>query len=236
MKVFLRVFVLKGDVEVNIVLFGPPGSGKGTQAQFIVQKYNIPQISTGDMLRAAVKANSPVGVVAKSIMDSGALVSDDIVLQLVNERVSQSDCVSGFILDGFPRTIPQADSLIALLDSLDKKIDFVISLEVDDKELILRLSGRRTCPTCGKGYHVLYNKPEKEGFCGACGTQLVQRDDDSELTVINRLNVYEQQTSSLKSYFSQLGILYNISGSGSIDEIQKQISAVLDTGDFGDHS
>jgi adenylate kinase len=236
MKAFSRAFVLKGDVEVNIVLFGPPGSGKGTQAQFIVQKYNIPQISTGDMLRAAVKANSPVGVVAKSIMDSGALVSDDIVLQLVNERVSQTDCVFGFILDGFPRTISQADSLIALLDSLDKKIDFVISLEVDNKELILRLSGRRTCPSCGKGYHLLYNKPERDGFCDSCDTQLVQRDDDSETTVINRLNVYEQQTASLKAYFSQLGILYNISGSGSIDEIQKQISVVLDTGDHGDHS
>ena len=140
---------------MNVVLFGPPGSGKGTQAQYIVEKYNIPQISTGDMLRAAVKACTPVGLVAKSVMDSGALVSDEIVLQLVKERVSQADCEDGFILDGFPRTISQADSLIELLDSLEKKIDFVISLEVDDKELILRLSGRRTCLSCGKGFHIL---------------------------------------------------------------------------------
>lgn len=221
---------------MNVVLFGPPGSGKGTQAQFIVEKYSIPQISTGDMLRSAVKANSPIGVLAKSIMDSGGLVSDDIVLQLVKERVSQEDCFDGFILDGFPRTIPQADSLIVLLDSLEKKIDFVISLEVDDKELILRLSGRRTCPSCGKGFHVLYNKPEREGVCNACGSQLVQRDDDSESTVVNRLKVYEQQTSSLKSYFSEMGLLFSISGTGSIDQIQGQISALLDAGGIGDHS
>ena len=152
---------------MNVVLFGPPGSGKGTQAQYIVEKYSIPQISTGDMLRAAVKAHSPIGIIAKSIMDAGGLVSDEIVLQLVKERVIQIDCADGFILDGFPRTTPQADSLIKLLDSLDKKIDYVISLEVDDRELILRLSGRRTCPSCGKGYHILYNKPEREGCCSA---------------------------------------------------------------------
>ena len=221
---------------MNVVLFGPPGSGKGTQAQFIVEKYNIPQISTGDMLRSAVKANSPVGGIAKSIMDAGGLVSDDIVLQLVKERVSLVDCVDGFILDGFPRTIPQADSLIELLDLLDKKIDFVISLEVDDKELISRLSGRRTCPTCGKGYHILYNMPAQEGVCNACSSVLVQRDDDSESTVVNRLKVYEQQTSALKLYFTKMGILYNISGTGSIDQIQGQISAVLDTGGTVDHS
>jgi len=221
---------------VNIVLFGPPGSGKGTQAQYIVDKYNIPQISTGDMLRSAVKAGSPVGIVAKSIMDVGGLVSDDIVLQLVEERVSQPDCVNGFILDGFPRTIPQADSLIVLLNSLEKKIDFVISLEVNDEELIQRLSGRRTCQSCGKGFHILYNKPELEGVCNNCNSKLVQRDDDSEETVINRLRVYELQTSALKSYFSVLGILYNIAGSGSIDQIQSNISAVLDTGGVGDRS
>ena len=221
---------------MNVVLFGPPGSGKGTQAQFIVEKYHIPQISTGDMLRQAVKAKSPVGVVAKSIMDAGGLVSDEIVLQLVKERVSQADCVNGFILDGFPRTIPQADSLVELLNSLEKKIDYVISLEVDNKDLVVRLSGRRTCPSCGKGYHVLYSKPEQEGVCNACGTSLVQRDDDSEATVINRLNVYEQQTSSLKSYYNSLGILFSVAGSGSIDQIQNKISALLDTGRVSDCS
>lgn len=221
---------------MNVVLFGPPGSGKGTQAQFIVDKYGIPQISTGDMLRSAVKSNSDVGIIAKSIMDAGGLVSDEIVLQLVKERVSQSDCIDGFILDGFPRTIPQADALIELLTAMGKNIDCVISLEVDDRELILRLSGRRTCPSCGKGYHISYNKPESEGICDACGTQLVQRDDDSEATVVNRLSVYHSQTSALKSYFHDLGLLFDISGSGSIEQIQRQITSVLETGGIGDHS
>jgi len=221
---------------VNIVLFGPPGSGKGTQAQFIVEKYRIPQISTGEMLRAAVKAKTPLGTMAKSIMDAGGLVSDDIVLGLVKERVAQPDCLSGFILDGFPRTIPQADALVALLDGIGKKINFVISLEVDSQELVDRLSGRRTCPACGKGFHVLYDKPKQEGVCDSCGTSLVQRDDDSERTVINRLKVYEEQTSSLKSYFKDLGLLFSVSGSGSIGEIQAQINSIIDAGGVGDRS
>lgn len=212
---------------MNIVLFGPPGSGKGTQAKFIVERYNIPQISTGDMLRAAVKAKTALGELAKSVMDSGGLVSDDIVLGLVKERVAQDDCDSGFILDGFPRTIYQADALLALLKEIGKKIDFVISLEVDKSELIDRLSGRRTCPACGKGYHIIYDKPEREGICGSCSTQLIQRDDDSEQTVVNRLEVYEQQTSSLKSYFNDLGLLHNISGSGPISEIQSKICSII---------
>lgn len=221
---------------MNVVLFGPPGSGKGTQAQFIVERYEIPQISTGDMLRAAVKANTPLGNMAKSIMDAGGLVSDDIVLGLVKERVSQEDCASGFILDGFPRTIPQADALISLLDGIGKKIDFVISLDVDNQELINRLSGRRTCPACSKGFHVIYDKPKREGVCDSCGTLLVQRDDDSEHTVINRLKVYEQQTSTLKSYFKDLGILYSVSGCGSIGDIQSQIGSIIDKGGIGDRS
>lgn len=215
---------------MNIVLFGPPGSGKGTQAQFIVERFGIPQVSTGDMLRAAVRAKSPLGNMAKSIMDAGGLVSDDIVLGLVKERVSQEDCASGFILDGFPRTIPQADSLMSLLDKIGKKIDAVISLEVDNQELIARLSGRRTCPSCGKGFHVVYDKPVKEGVCDSCGATLVQRDDDSEQTVVNRLKVYEQQTSSLKSYFKDLGLLYSVSGSGSISDIQSKVCAIIDKG------
>lgn len=221
---------------MNVVLFGPPGSGKGTQAQFIVERYCIPQISTGDMLRAAVKAKTPLGDMAKSIMDAGGLVSDDIVLGLVKERVSRDDCVSGFILDGFPRTIPQADALISLLDGIGKKIDVVISLDVDNQELINRLSGRRTCPSCGKGYHIIFDKPAQEGICDSCGSSLVQRDDDSEQTVINRLNVYEQQTSSLKSYFKDLGLLHSVSGSGSISDIQTQIYTIIDKGGIGDRS
>jgi adenylate kinase len=221
---------------VNVVLFGPPGSGKGTQASFIVEKYGIPQISTGDMLRAAVKAKTPLGDLAKSIMDSGGLVSDDIVLGLVKERVTQHDCISGFILDGFPRTIPQADALVALLDGVGKKIDFVISLEVENKELVARLSGRRTCPACGKGFHVIYDKPRQEGVCDSCGALLVQRDDDSERTVINRLKVYDEQTSSLKSYFESLGLLCSVPGSGSISDIQARIASIIDAGGIGDRS
>ncbi len=221
---------------MNVVLFGPPGSGKGTQAQFIVGKYGIPQISTGDMLRSAVKAKTSLGDVAKAIMDAGGLVSDEIVLGLVKERVSREDCVSGFILDGFPRTIPQADELISLLDSIGKKIDVVIALEVDSHELIVRLSGRRTCPACGRGFHVLFDKPDREGVCNSCGTLLVQRDDDSEITVKNRLKVYGDQTSSLKSYFSDLGLLCNVSGSGSISDIQTRISRIIDAGGIGDNS
>jgi len=221
---------------VNIVLFGPPGSGKGTQAQFIVERYGIPQISTGDMLRTAVRAKTPLGDMAKSIMDAGGLVSDDIVLGLVKERVSQKDCVSGFILDGFPRTIPQADALTSLLDGIGRKIDLVISLDVDKQELINRLSGRRACPSCGKGYHVIYDKPLQEGVCDSCGSTLIQRDDDSEQTVVNRLKVYEQQTSSLKSYFKDLGLLCSVSGSGSIADIQSQICSIIDAGGIGDRS
>lgn len=222
---------------MNVVLFGPPGSGKGTQAHFIVERYGIPQISTGDMLRSAVKAKTILGVMAKSVMDAGGLVSDDVVLGLVKERISLADCASGFILDGFPRTIPQADSLIALLVEMDKKIDFVISLEVDNNELISRLSGRRTCPSCGKGFHVQYDKPERDGFCNSCGSLLVQRDDDSEVTVISRLAVYDQQTSALKSYFMDLGVLHSISGTGPIADIQQQIVSILDSGGrISDHS
>lgn len=221
---------------MNVVLFGPPGSGKGTQAQFIVERYGIPQISTGVMLRSAVQAKTPLGDMAKSIMDAGGLVSDEIVLGLVKERVSQEDCASGFILDGFPRTIPQADALITLLDGIGKKIDFVISLDVDNHELISRLTGRRTCPACGKVFHVIYEKPEREGVCDSCGTLLVQRDDDSEYTVNNRLKVYEGQTSSLKSYFNDLGILYSVSGSGSISDIQARICTIIDEGGIGDNS
>jgi len=218
---------------VNVILFGPPGAGKGTQAQFIVERFGIPQISTGDMLRAAVKAQTPLGLAAKSIMDAGGLVSDEIVLGLVRERISEQDCRSGFILDGFPRTTPQADALIVLLNGLGKRIDHVISLEVEGAEIVQRLSGRRTCPSCGKGYHVVYDAPAVAGVCDVCGAALVQRDDDREDTVKNRLDVYRQQTSPLKSYFEQCGLMRCIDGNGSIQDIQRQICAILE-GSTGD--
>lgn len=218
---------------MNLILFGPPGAGKGTQAQFIVERYRVPQISTGDMLRAAVKAGSDLGVKAKSIMDSGGLVSDDIVLALVKERLSMEDCQSGFVLDGFPRTLAQADGLLQVLGSISKTIDHVISLEVDNVEIINRLSGRRTCSACGKGYHVLYDPPKVSSVCDACGSSLIQRADDTESTVRNRLEVYEQQTEPLKAYYETKGLLRHIAGFGSIKDIQHEISSYI--GGVGDH-
>lgn len=220
---------------MNLILFGPPGAGKGTQAQYIVERCGIPQISTGDMLRAAVRAQSALGVAAKAIMDAGGLVSDEIVLGLVKERIAQVDCQKGFILDGFPRTIPQADALIVLLAGLGKKIDHVISLEVENAEIIQRLSGRRTCPACGKGFHVQHDPPKQSGVCDACGAQLIQRDDDREETVRNRLQVYDQQTAPLKSYFEKLGLVRHVTGNGAIQDIQRQICFFLDGG-TSDHS
>ncbi len=219
---------------MNLILFGPPGAGKGTQAKFIVDQFSIPQISTGDMLRAAVKAGSELGLKAKSVMDSGGLVSDDLVLALVKERLSSSDCKQGFILDGFPRTLAQADGLLQVLDAIGKSIDHVISLDVDNGEIVKRLSGRRTCSVCGKGYHVLYDAPRVDDVCDVCGAPLIQRDDDSEHTVKNRLDVYEQQTAPLKNYFEAKSLLRHVNGCGSINDIQKQICTCL--GGIGDRS
>ena len=220
---------------MNLILFGPPGAGKGTQAQFIVERYGIPQISTGDMLRAAVKAQTLLGIKAKAIMDAGGLVSDDVVLGIVKERITQADCEKGFVLDGFPRTIPQADSLSKILAGIGREIDHVISLDLDNDTIIQRLSGRRTCAACGKGYHVVNNPPKIANICDVCGGALVQRDDDQEHTVKNRLNVYDQQTSPLKSYYEQSGLLRHIKGCGSIVDIQQQIGKLLDGGKV-DHS
>lgn len=221
---------------MNIILFGPPGSGKGTQSHFIVERYKIPQISTGEMLRSAVKAKSSLGLMAKSIMDSGKLVSDELVLGLVKERLSSSDCNSGFILDGFPRTINQAHSLLILLKELGKEINYVISLEVEREELISRLSGRRACPSCGRGYHILYDKPSADGICNFCGTALIQRDDDSEQSVVARLKIYDEQTSALKEFFNDLGLLHKISGTGAISEIETRITSIIENGTCSDNS
>jgi adenylate kinase len=219
---------------MNLVLFGPPGAGKGTQAKFIVDSFKIPQISTGDMLRAAVKEQTALGLVAKQIMESGGLVPDEVVLGIVRERIVLSDCVTGFVLDGFPRTIPQADALVSILRGLNKKIDHVISLDLDNAEIIQRLSGRRTCSSCGKGYHILNDPPKSEGICDSCQAVLIQRDDDREDTVKNRLAVYDQQTAPLKEYYEHAGLLRHIDGSGSIQDIQRQINEVL-VRQAGDH-
>ena len=212
---------------MDLILFGPPGAGKGTQAQFLVEAYKIPQISTGDMLRAAVKAGTPLGLKAQEIMTQGGLVSDDIVLGIVAERLAQDDCCSGFVLDGFPRTIPQADALDTILKQAGRAIDHVVSLEVDNEEIVKRLSGRRSCPSCGKGYHIAFDAPLQAGICDVCGSSLVQRADDQEATVRNRLLVYEQQTAPLKDYYRSKNVLCSIPGMGAIAEIQQRIISAL---------
>jgi len=219
---------------MNLILFGPPGAGKGTQAKFIVDRFRIPQISTGDMLREAVKHGTPLGLIAKQIMDAGSLVSDDVVLGLVRERLSLPDCSNGFVLDGFPRTIPQAESLEIILSGLGKRIDHVISLEVDNTDIILRLSGRRTCSSCGKGFHISLDPPKSSGVCDFCSAPLIQRDDDSEDTVRNRLAVYDQMTAPLKDYYEHSGLLCHVDGSGTILGIQQQIESLIE-GVTGDH-
>lgn len=214
---------------MNIVLFGPPGAGKGTQAKFIVEKYKIPQISTGDILRESVKNKTELGLKAKKIMDAGSLVSDEVVLGIIEERLSKPDCVNGFVLDGFPRTIPQAVSLKTLLARLGQKIDSVISLEVSDSILLSRLSGRRTCSDCGQGFHIQSEPPKLQGVCDKCSGLLVQRADDSELTIVNRLSVYHQQTSPLKKFYEESGLLNTIDGTESIKDIQHKISIIIES-------
>lgn len=220
---------------MNLILFGPPGAGKGTQAQFIVERLGVPQVSTGDMLRSAVKAQTPLGIKAKEIMESGGLVSDELVLGIVRDRLAQSDCDYGFVLDGFPRTIFQADALDKMLVEIGREIDHVISLDLDDAQIVQRLSGRRACSGCGKGYHLTYDPPKSVDLCDLCGSALVQREDDQELTIINRLNVYALQTAPLKDYYERSGLLRHIDGTGSIKDIQLQINRLLE-GCSGDHS
>jgi len=219
---------------MNLVLFGPPGAGKGTQAQYIVEKFALPQISTGDLLRAAVKAQLPLGLKAKEIMDAGGLVPDEVVLGIVKDRLAEADCVNGFVLDGFPRTIPQAQELSNMLRAIGRQIDSVISLELADSEIVQRISGRRTCSACGRGYHVVNAPALRDGVCDACGAELIQRADDSEEAVKNRLKVYAQQTAPLKSYYAEQGVLCSVDGTASIQAIQSQIEAIIE-GASGDH-
>lgn len=212
---------------MNIIMLGPPGAGKGTQAKMMVEKLGIPQISTGDMLRAAVKEGTELGRKAKEYMDGGKLVPDEVVIGIVKERLAQSDCNKGFILDGFPRTIPQAEALDKVLGELGKEIEYVINVAVPNKDLLTRLTGRRTCRKCGAMYHVLFNPPQKEGVCDKCGGELYQRDDDKEDTIIQRLKVYEDQTAPLIEYYGRKGVLRDVDGTGSIQEIFQEILKVL---------
>ncbi len=216
---------------MRLILLGAPGAGKGTQAAFICQKFGIPQISTGDMLRAAVKAGSPMGIAAKKVMDSGALVGDDIIIGLVKERITQPDCGNGFLFDGFPRTIPQADAMKAA----GVKLDLVLEIDVPDAAIIERMSGRRVHIASGRTYHVRFNPPKVEGKDDATGEDLIQREDDKEETVRKRLDVYQNQTRPLVAYYSewaargdaQAPAYRKISGTGSVEEITQRALAAL---------
>jgi adenylate kinase len=212
---------------MGIILLGPPGAGKGTQAKKLTQAYAIPQISTGDMLREAVKNGTPLGKQAKAFMDAGGLVPDEVVIGIVKERLAASDCGKGFILDGFPRTIPQADALDRVTKELGKEIRFVLSLEVDQNDLMERLCGRRTCTGCGAMYHVKFNPPKAAGKCDKCGTALIQRDDDKEETIKTRLGNYNKATAPLLDYYRNTGKIRSVMASGEIDAIYAEIVKIL---------
>lgn len=212
---------------MRIILLGPPGAGKGTQAKVITERFGIPQISTGDILRSAVREGTPMGVRAKTFMDSGALVPDEIVVGIVCERLQQEDCRPGFILDGFPRTVNQADALQKTLQVMDYPLQSVISLSVDSEALVERLTGRRTCQACGLGYHLKYSPTVKDGRCDGCGGELTQRDDDREETIRHRLTVYADQTEPLIAYYASKGLLVSIDGMDEIEVVQRKISSIL---------
>jgi len=212
---------------MNIILLGPPGAGKGTQAKMLVERYGIPQISTGDILRAAVKEGTRMGKEAKSYMDKGELVPDKVVIGIVEERIQQPDCDKGYMLDGFPRTVPQAEALDRMLNNLSSQIDHVVSIEVDNKELVKRLTGRRTCRDCGAGFHIMFDPPKQEGVCDKCGGELYQRDDDNVATVTSRLEVYEAQTLPLIDYYQAQDKVRSIDGVGEIKGIFGRITQVL---------
>lgn len=215
---------------MKLILLGPPGAGKGTQAAQLVERFKIPQISTGDMLRAAVRDKTPLGLKARDLMDQGALVTDEVVIGIVRDRLQQADCEDGFILDGFPRTLPQADALTQTLSELEKPLDVVISLQVETDALVGRLTGRRACRDCGGGYHVHFDPPATAGICDSCGGELFQRDDDQEETIRNRMRVYHEQTAPLEAYYQREGLLKVVDGMASIDEVQRQVTDILQAG------
>lgn len=214
---------------MRLILLGPPGAGKGTQAQRLVEKYKIPQLSTGDMLRAAVAAGTETGKRAKDIMDAGGLVSDDIVNAIISDRIEDEDCANGFILDGYPRTLQQADATGALLQSKGMTLDAVIELAVDDGVLVERISGRYTCSNCGAGYHDENLKPETAGVCDKCqGTDFKRRPDDRAETVVDRLQTYYKETAPLVGYYYAKGLLRSVDGMADIDDVTKEIGTLFD--------
>lgn len=215
-------------MSYNLILLGPPGAGKGTQAKVLTERFGIPQISTGDILRVAVKNQTSFGVRAKAFMDQGALVPDDLVIDIIRERLSMADSAHGFILDGFPRTVAQADVLSKMLSDNAKAIDHVISITVDNDELIQRVIGRLTCKGCGRGYHLKFDPPAAEGKCNVCGADLYQRDDDKEETMRARLAAYASQTAPLIEYYTKLGLVRPVDGLGAIQEISNTLIRVVE--------
>ena len=212
---------------MKIIMLGAPGAGKGTQAKKIAAKYGIPHISTGDIFRANIKNGTELGKKAKTYMDQGLLVPDELVVDLVVDRVNQDDCENGYVLDGFPRTIPQAEALTEALEKMGQKVDFAIDVNVPDENIVKRMGGRRACVTCGATYHMVYAPTKKEGICDTCGGELILRDDDKPETVQKRLNVYHDQTQPLIDYYTSQGILRTVDGSVDIDDVFRAITEFL---------
>lgn len=206
--------VREGEIKMKLILLGAPGAGKGTQAEKICEKLSIPAISTGNIIREALKNGTQMGLKAKSFIDAGQLVPDEVVIGIIKDRLAQNDCANGFILDGFPRTIPQAEAL----DEMGVEIDKVIDIEVPDEKITERMSGRRVCKECGASYHLVYKKPEKEGVCNFCGGELVQRKDDHPDTVLDRLKVYHEQTEPLKDFYAKKGKLRIVEGQEKVED------------------
>jgi adenylate kinase len=216
---------------MRLILMGPPGAGKGTQAEFLTKEMNIPHISTGDMFRKAVKEGTALGLEAKRYMDSGQLVPDHVTIGIVKERLQEDDCTNGFLLDGFPRTVPQADALEKTLKELGVKLDSVINIVVEREALLERLTGRRVCKACGATYHVHYNPSQSGKKCQHCGGELYQRSDDTQETVANRLDVYEQQTAPLVEYYAKEKLLLDVDGNKAVDKVTESILTALGSDD-----
>jgi len=213
---------------MKIIMLGAPGAGKGTQAKMIANKYSIPHISTGDIFRANIKEGTELGKKAKTYMDKGELVPDELVVDLVVDRVAKDDAANGYVLDGFPRTIPQAEALDAALAKINEKVDYAIDVDVPDENIVKRMSGRRACVGCGGTYHIEHVPPKKEGICDACGGELILRDDDKPETVLNRLSIYHEQTQPLIDYYTDKGILKTVDGTVDMTDVFNAIVEILD--------
>ena len=212
---------------MKIIMLGAPGAGKGTQAKMIAEKYQIPHVSTGDIFRANIKGQTPLGMEAKKYMDEGKLVPDELTVKILLDRVARDDCKNGYVLDGFPRTIPQAEVLTEALDKMGDKIDYAIDVAVPDENIVNRMSGRRACVTCGATYHIVHIPPKVENICDKCGSELILRDDDKPETVLNRLKIYHEQTQPLIDYYTGKGVLKKVDGTKDMNDVFADIVGIL---------